>query len=41
MGKCKMSSVYRTGEWVVVAVIKLVPLGGHSGMPHDYIGIVM
>ncbi len=41
MGKRKMSSVYRTGEWVVVAVIKLVSLRCHSGVSHDDVGIIV
>ena len=34
-----MHSVYYSGKRVVVAVIQLVTLGRHSGMPHDNVGI--
>ena len=36
-----MRSVHRSGERVIIAVIKLVSLSSHSGMSHDNIAVIM
>ena len=36
-----MRSVHHSGKRVIIAVIELVALRCHSGMPHDYIGIIV
>ena len=36
-----MRSVYYSRKWVIIAVIKLVSLGSHSGVSHNNIAVLV